>query len=132
MENTAIPGIAQVFADTPIETLKAWQAFQTVDQASPYLSDAFVDSRFEFRGKTLRGQPENRPRWNRGVALVDGQLGEVLGQEYVRLHFPASSKTQMEQLVANLSAAMTERLKALDWMSDATREQAILKMSKFG
>ncbi|HUH09499.1 MAG TPA: M13 family metallopeptidase N-terminal domain-containing protein, partial [Brevundimonas sp.] len=56
MENTAIPGIAQVFADTPIETLKAWQAFQTVDQASPYLSDALVDSRFEFRGKTLRGQ----------------------------------------------------------------------------
>jgi len=132
MENTAIPGIAQVFANTPIETLKAWQAFQTVDQASPYLSDAFVDSRFEFRGKTLRGQPENRPRWNRGVVLVDGQLGEVLGQEYVRLHFPASSKTQMEQLVANLSAAMTERLKALDWMSEATREQALLKMSKFG
>ena len=132
MENTAIPGIAQVFADAPIETLKAWQAFQTVDQASPYLSDAFVDSRFEFRGKTLRGQHENRPRWNRGVVLVDGQLGEVLGQEYVRLHFPASSKTQMEALVANLGAAMTERLKALDWMSEPTREQALLKMSKFG
>lgn len=132
MENTAIPGIAQVFADTPVETLKAWQAFQTVDQASPYLSDAFVNSRFEFRGKTLRGQPENRPRWNRGVVLVDTQLGEVLGQEYVRLHFPASSKDQMEHLVANLSAAMTERLKALDWMSEPTREQALLKMSKFG
>ena len=69
MENTAIPGIAQVFADTPIETLKAWQAFNVVDQASPYLSKAFVDARFDFRGKTLRGQPENRPRWNRGVAL---------------------------------------------------------------
>jgi len=132
MENTAIPGIAQVFADTSLDTLKAWEAFQIVDQAGPYLSDAFVDSRFEFRGKTLRGQPENRPRWNRGVALVDGQLGEVLGQEYVRLHFPASSKTQMEALVANLSAAMTERLKALDWMSEPTREQALLKMSKFG
>jgi putative endopeptidase len=132
MENTAIPGIAQVFADTSLDTLKAWEAFQIIDQAGPYLSDAFVDSRFEFRGKTLRGQPENRPRWNRGVALVDGQLGEVLGQEYVRLHFPASSKTQMEALVANLSAAMTERLKNLDWMSEPTREQALLKMSKFG
>ncbi len=132
MENTAIPGIAQVFADTPIETLKAWQAFQVVDQASPYLSNAFVDSRFDFRGKTLRGQPENRPRWNRGVALVDGQLGEVLGQEYVRLHFPASSKAQMDTLVANLLAAMTERLKTLDWMSEPTREQALYKASKFG
>ena len=132
MENTAIPGIAQVFADTPIETLKAWQAFNVVDQASPYLSQAFVDSRFEFRGKTLRGQPENRPRWNRGVALVDGQLGEVLAQEYVRLHFPASSKAQMEALVGNIRDAMTERLKHVDWMSEPTREQALYKMSKFG
>ncbi|WP_312083173.1 M13-type metalloendopeptidase [Brevundimonas sp.] len=132
MENTAIPGIAQVFADTPIETLKAWQAFNVVDQASPYLSQAFVDSRFEFRGKTLRGQPENRPRWNRGVALVDGQLGEVLAQEYVRLHFPASSKAQMEALVGNIRDAMIERLKHVDWMSEPTREQALYKMSKFG
>lgn len=132
MENTAIPGIAQVFADTPIETLKAWQAFQVADQASPYLSKAFVDSRFDFRGKVLRGQPENRPRWNRGVALVDGQLGEVLGQEYVRLHFPASSKAQMDALVGNIRDAMTERLKTLDWMSEPTREQALYKMSKFG
>jgi len=132
MENTAIPAIAQVFADTPIGTLKAWQAFNVVDQASPYLSKAFVDARFDFRGKTLRGQPENRPRWNRGVALVDGQLGEVLAQEYVRLHFPASSKAQMEALVGNIRDAMTERLKTLDWMSEPTREQALYKMSKFG
>lgn len=132
MENTAIPAIAQMFADTPIETLKAWQAFNVVDQASPYLSKAFVDARFDFRGKTLRGQPENRPRWNRGVALVDGQLGEVLAQEYVRLHFPASSKAQMEALVGNIRDAMTERLKTLDWMSEPTREQALYKMSKFG
>ncbi|SDQ31741.1 M13 family metallopeptidase [Brevundimonas sp. 374] len=132
MENTAIPAIAQVFADTPIETLKAWQAFNVVDQASHYLSKAFVDARFDFRGKTLRGQPENRPRWNRGVALVDGQLGEVLAQEYVRLHFPASSKAQMEALVGNIRDAMTERLKTLDWMSEPTREQALYKMSKFG
>ena len=132
MENTAIPAIAQVFADTPIETLKAWQAFNVVDQASLYLSKAFVDARFDFRGKTLRGQPENRPRWNRGVALVDGQLGEVLAQEYVRLHLPASSKAQMEALVGNIRDAMTERLKTLDWMSEPTREQALYKMSKFG
>ncbi|ANC53648.1 peptidase M13 [Brevundimonas sp. GW460-12-10-14-LB2] len=132
MENTAIPATAQVFADTPIETLKAWQAFNVVDQATPYLSKAFVDARFDFRGKTLRGQPENRPRWNRGVALVDGQLGEVLAQEYVRLHFPASSKAQMEALVGNIRDAMTERLKTLDWMSEPTREQALYKMSKFG
>ena len=80
----------------------------------------------------LSGQTENRPRWKRGVTLVDGQLGESLGREYVRLHFPAESKAQMEALVANLRTAMTNRIQHLDWMSDETREQALYKMSKFG
>ncbi|RZJ01041.1 MAG: peptidase M13 [Brevundimonas sp.] len=132
MNNTAFPGMARVYAETPIETIQAWQAFQTIDQASPYLSKAFVDARFEFRGKVLNGQPENRPRWKRGVTLVDGSLGEVLGKEYVARHFPAESKAQMETLVANLRAAMTARLEALEWMSPETKQQALYKMSRFG
>ena len=130
--NTAFPGMAQVYAETPIETLQSWQAFNVISQASPYLSSAFVDNRFDFYGKTLGGQPENRPRWKRGVATVDGSLGEVLGREYVARHFPAESKAQMEELVANLRAAMTERIRNLDWMSPETKEQALYKMSRFG
>ena len=131
MENTALPGMAEVFAATDLNTLKAWQAFNVIDGASPYLSKDFVDARFEFRNKTLRGQPENRPRWNRGVALVDGSLSEVLGQEYVARHFPASSKAQMEELVGNLIATMRDRLTHLEWMAPATRTEALAKLDSF-
>jgi putative endopeptidase len=130
--NTAFPGMARVFGETPIETLQSWQAFHVIDQAAPYLAAAFVDNRFNFYGKTLSGQPENRPRWKRGVQLVDGSLGEALGREYVARHFPAESKAQMEELVANLRRAMTARLERLEWMSEETRQQALYKMSRFG
>ena len=131
MENTALPGMAEVFGQTDLNTLKAWQALNIVDGAAPYLSKNFVDARFEFRNKTLRGQPENRPRWNRGVALVDGSLSEVLGQEYVARHFPASSKAQMEDLVANLLSTMRDRLQNLEWMTPATRAEALAKLDSF-
>ena len=130
--NTAFPGMARVFAETPIETLQSWQAFHVISQASPFLSAAFVENNFNFYGKTLGGQPENQPRWKRGVATVDGSLGEVLGREYVARHFPAESKAQMEELVANLRAAMTRRIENLDWMSPETKQQALYKMSRFG
>ena len=129
--NTAFPGMARVFAETPISTLQSWEAFHVIDQASPYLSQAFVDNRFDFYGKTLNGQQENRPRWKRGVALVDGSLGESLGREYVSRHFAASSKAQMEDLVKNLLAAMRVRIERLDWMSDETKVQALYKLDHF-
>jgi len=130
--NTAFPGMARVYAETPIETLQAWEAFHVINQAAPYLSQPFVDARFDFFGKTLGGQQEQRPRWKRGVQLINGSLGESLGKEYVARHFPAESKAQMETLVANLRAAMTARIESLDWMSDATKQQALYKMSRFG
>ena len=130
--DTALPGIARVYAETPVATLQSWQAFHIIDQAAPYLSQAFVDANFAFHGTVLSGRQEDQPRWKRGVELADGALGEVLGREYVARHFPPASKAQMETLVANLRAAMTERLRNLDWMSEETRQQALYKMSKFG
>ena len=130
--DTAFPGMARVYGETPVATLQAWEAFHVIDQAAPYLAQAFVDARFDFYGKALSGQPENRPRWKRGVTLVDGSLGEVLGKEYVARHFPAESKAQMEDLVGNLRRAMTARIESLDWMSPETRQQALYKMSRFG
>ncbi|MFM5924326.1 MAG: M13 family metallopeptidase [Novosphingobium sp.] len=128
-ENTAVKAIAQVYAQTPLSTLKLWQAFHVADQASPYLNKAMVDSRFEYT-KTLSGVSENRPRWKRGVDLVGGSLGELVGQDYVARYFPASSKAKMEGLVANLKVAMAGRIKANDWMSDATKAAALDKLSK--
>ncbi|GAA4868053.1 M13 family metallopeptidase [Luteimonas vadosa] len=131
-QKTAIPKMATIFADTDLGTLKAWQAFRTVDEAAPLLSKAFVDAEFEFRSKFLSGQPEQRPRWKRGVALAEGTMGEAVGRDYVALYFPADAKAKMDDLVANVKAAMGARLQQLDWMSPATKTEAMAKLEGFG
>ena len=130
-EPTAFTKIAAIYAATPIATLQAWQAFHTVDQAAPYLSKRFVDANFEFRAKTLSGQPAQRVRWKRGVSLVSGSLGEAAGKLYVDAYFPAESKAKMEQLVANLRVAMKARIEKLDWMSPETKARAQAKLAAF-
>jgi len=128
-ENTAIRSLAALYAKTPLSTLKEWEAFHSADQASPYLNKAMVDSRFEYV-KTISGVQEQRPRWKRAVSLVDGSLGELVGQDYVAKYFPASSKAKMVQLVANVKAAMADRIKSNSWMSEATKTAALEKLGK--
>jgi len=129
LEKTAIRDIAKIYADTPLETLKAWQVFHVTDQGAPYLSKRFVDSRFAFT-KTLSGVSELRPRWKRGATLIDTTLGELLGRAYVETYFPASSKTKMNELVANLKTAMAARIQKSDWMSAETKKAALEKLTK--
>jgi putative endopeptidase len=126
-QNTAVPKVAKMIAETPLATYRAWQAFHTADQAAPYLSKRFVDNKFEFT-RALSGQQQLKPRWQRGVSLVDSTLGEALGQEYVRRHFPASSKKMMEELVGNLQAAMRARITRAAWMAPQTRAAALKKL----
>ncbi len=102
-ENTTIRDLAKLYAATPLDTLKLWEKFHVTHQASPYLSKRFVDSRFNFT-KTLSGVTEIRPRWKRGLTLVDGSLGELVGQTYVDKYFPATSKAKMEDLVSQPEA----------------------------
>jgi putative endopeptidase len=130
LEKTAVQRIAQLYAATPLETLKAWQTFRVVQNASPFLSKRFVDSNFEFVGKALSGTQMLRPRWKRGVSLVDGSLGEAVGREYVAKYFPPASKAKMDALVANLKVAMAARINALAWMGAATKTQALDKLAK--
>ena len=129
-ENTAIPKIAAIFAKTPLETLKAWQAFNAADQAAPYLSAAFVEAHYQFREKTLQGQPQQQARWKRGVGLVDSQMGEALGKLYVAEYFPPESKAKMLELVSGIREAMKARIEKLDWMSQPTKTKALEKLSK--
>jgi putative endopeptidase len=129
-EKSAFPKIAEVFAATPVPVLQAWLAFHTTDQASPYLAKRFVDSRFDFRGKAMSGLESNRPRWKRGVSVVDSSLGEAVGREYVSRYFPSGSKAQMEALVGNLKASMAERIRRVSWMSPETKAQALAKLEK--
>ncbi len=130
-ENTAFPKIAAIYAKAPIETLKAWEAFNLVDQAAPYLSKDFDSARFEFRNKTLSGQPAQQPRWKRAVAAVDNNVGEALGKLYVEAYFPAESKAKMEALVGDIRTAMKGRIEKLDWMSPTTKAKALEKLAKF-
>ena len=128
-ENTAVPEIARIFAATPVETLQAWEAFNVADSAAPFLSRDFVDARFEFRGKTLSGQQEQRPRWKRGVSALNGEMGEAVGRLYVAAYFPAASKAKMEAMVGNIRAALAARIQHVTWMSDATKARALQKLA---
>ncbi|MGZ5956704.1 MAG: M13 family metallopeptidase, partial [Caulobacteraceae bacterium] len=130
-ENTAFPKIAAIYAKTPLPLLKAWLAYGLADNASPYLSKDFAEANFEFRSKTLSGVPQQRPRWKRAIELVGGQMGEAVGRLYVAEYFPPESKAKMESLVQNLRAAMQARIQKLDWMTDATKAQALAKLAKF-
>jgi putative endopeptidase len=130
--NTAFPKFAAIYAATPVDTLKAWEAFHVVDSAAPLLSKRFVDANFEFRSRTLNGQPEQRPRWKRAVAYVNGMLGEPVGKVYVARYFPAESKAKMVALVADIRAALKTRIEHLDWMSPETKVKALEKLAKFG
>lgn len=128
-ENSAIRDIAALYAKTPLDTLKLWQQFHVADGAAPYLSKAFVDSRFEY-SKVLSGVSELRPRWKRGLRLVDGSLGELVGEAYAKQYFPASAKAKMETLVANLKLAMGDRIRGNSWMAPATKDAALAKLAK--
>ncbi|ODT86956.1 M13-type metalloendopeptidase [Phenylobacterium sp. SCN 70-31] len=129
--DSAYPKFAGIYAATPVETLKAWQAFRVADGAAPYLSKRFVDANFEFRNRTLMDQPEQRPRWKRAVAFTNGVIGESVGRVYVARYFPPESKAKMDELVANVRSAMQARIQKLHWMGPETKERALDKLAKF-
>jgi putative endopeptidase len=128
-DDTAVKAIAALYDKTPLETLKTWEKFKVASDASPYLSERFVDSRFEYV-KTLTGAKDLRPRWRRGISEVDNRLGELLGKTYVERYFPERSKAMMEELVANLRKAAAERIQGNRWMGDATKQAALAKLGK--
>lgn len=122
---------AELWAQRPLEQWQAWLAIRTAAAAADYLHDAVVQEDFSFHGRTLSGTPELRERWKRGVSVVEGALGEAVGKLYVERHFPPAAKERMETLVANLVEAYRRSISELDWMGPATRERALVKLSKF-
>jgi len=126
-----ITGFNEVLAKTDLDTVKAYFQWQLLREYAPYLSQAFVDERFDFYGKTLSGVKEMEPRWKRGVATVEGALGEALGREYTAQYFPPERKARMEELVKNVLAAYKESINNLDWMGAETKKEAQAKLAKF-
>jgi putative endopeptidase len=123
--------LSTVLDEVPIEDWKSWLLVHVLRAAAPYLTDDFVETNFDFYGRTLNGTPELRARWKRGVALVEGAIGEAVGKQYVARHFPPSSKAQMDDLVANLLAAYRDSISQLDWMTEATKQRAYEKLETF-
>jgi predicted metalloendopeptidase len=126
-----ITGFNEVLNKTELDTVKAYFQWQVLREFSPFLSKAFVDERFEFYGKTLSGVKEQEPRWKRGVATVEGALGEALGREYTAQYFPPERKARMQELVKNVLAAYRESIDGLDWMGPETKKEAQAKLAKF-
>ena len=126
-----LQGLSPLLDSVPLATWKAYARAHLLHTYAPYLSKAFVDTRFDFVGPVITGTTQQRPRWKRGVQLVDDSLGESLGKQYVAAHFPPESKQRMDGLVANLLAAYRDSIVTLDWMGPQTREQALAKLAKF-
>jgi putative endopeptidase len=123
--------LSAALAEVPIEQWREWLAVRVIGRAAPYLPSAFVEANFDFYGRTLNGTPELRARWKRGVSLVEGALGEAVGEEYVARHFPPSSKALMDDLVAHLIEAYRRNIAALDWMTEDTKARAFEKLKTF-
>ncbi|WEJ98096.1 MAG: M13 family metallopeptidase [Candidatus Sphingomonas phytovorans] len=130
-QTTAITGAGKLLDTVPLETWKDWMAFRFVSDHATYLPKAFDDARFDFYSKTLNDVKQQRARWKRGVQLVNGALGEAVGQIYVARHFPPESEAKMAELIVNLRAALEERLKGSAWMDDATKKAAVAKLTAF-
>jgi len=130
-EVSAIKDGTALLDTEPVAAWKKYLAFHVADEASDNLPKAFDDASFAFHSKALRGVEVQRERWKRGVSLLDGVIGKGLGELYVAKYFPPGHKAAMDALVANLRAAMGERLKTLAWMDEATRAEAQKKLAAF-
>ncbi|MFI9485660.1 M13 family metallopeptidase [Promicromonospora sp. NPDC052451] len=124
-------GFAALWQEMSTLDWQLWMTYHVISARAPYLTDEIVEANFDFYGRTLTGAQEVRERWKRGVALVEGALGEVVGEEYVARHFPPSHKARMDRLVEALVAAYRESIEGLDWMTDETKAKALAKLEKF-
>lgn len=123
--------VAALAENTDLDTWKLWATWHVLTARASLLPTAIAERNWRFYAHTLSGATEQRARWKRGVSLVEGQLGEEVGREFVAKHFPPGYKERMLELVEYLTDAYRERIEQLDWMTPATRERALAKLEKF-
>jgi putative endopeptidase len=130
-ELSAMQPLARLFAATPVKVWREYLSYHYLRSTASVLPLALDAEVFEFYGRTLNGQPEQRPRWKRAVDAVNGTLGEAVGKVYVQRYFPPESKRQMLELVENVRTAFAQRIRALPWMTDETKQVALEKLAAF-
>jgi putative endopeptidase len=123
--------MAPLLDQIPLDRWKDWLKWHVLKDAAPLLSKPFADADFEFFERTLNGAVAIRPRWKRGVEVVEAAIGEAVGKIYVARHFPPAAKARMQELVGNLIEAYREDITSLEWMSPETRRRALDKLAKF-
>lgn len=124
-------GADKLIAGISADEYRDYMEWGQITSYANYLSDEVVAANFDFFGKTMSGRKENHPLWKRATGQVERMMGQALGKIYVEKYFPASSKERMQKLVANLQLALAERIKAQDWMSDSTKQNALDKLGAF-
>jgi putative endopeptidase len=130
-EPSFVSALETVLTEDRLDDWRDWLSWQVVRSNASYLSQEFVDTNFDFYGRTLSGTPELRARWKRGVSMVEGSLGEAVGKVYVERHFRPEAKAEMDELVDNLIEAYRQSITTLEWMTPQTRERALDKLGKF-
>lgn len=123
--------LSKLIVSEPLDVWKNYMTFQTITSMATYLNDEVNNVAFDFYGKKLKGQKEQQPRWKRVKNVINGTIGESMGQLYVKKYFKPEAKEKMVSLVSNLQSAFAERIQALDWMSDATKQKALAKLNSF-
>lgn len=118
----------KLLAEEPLEDIKTLFLWQAIDGSASFLSDEIYMANFDFYGRIMSGSEEPRPLWKRAVGIVEGSLGEAVGQMYVKKYFPKENKERMLNLVHNLQASFKDRIENLTWMSDETKAKAIDKL----
>jgi len=126
-----VTALSTLLTEVPLADWQAWLTFHVVSSFAALLPRAIVDEDFDFYGRTISGQPENKERWKRGVAVVEGAVGEAVGRLYAERWFPPAAKERMEYLVANLVEAFRRSFTTLDWMGAQTRKEALDKLERF-
>ena len=126
-----IKGFGETFAATSLADWQTYLTFHTLSNFSSSLTTELTNENFDFYSKQLSGREEQRPLWKRGVAVVNDNLGEVIGKVYVGRHFKPEAKTRMTELVENLRDAYGASIDELDWMSEATKTAAHIKLASF-
>ncbi|MCL2629610.1 MAG: M13 family metallopeptidase [Alphaproteobacteria bacterium] len=128
---SALAEALKILADAPLEDIKNYIKRMLVLSASPYLDDEAHEISFDFYSRTIAGQVSPRPRWERALAVMDGSIGEAVGEAYVKKYFPPEAKERMEKLVENLRAAYAEHIRSAEWMSEDTKKEALEKLGTF-
>ncbi len=124
-------GLQRHLSERPLTDWKVYLRYHVLRAAAPYLAAPFEAEHFRFYSTVLRGTPEMEPRWQRSARVIDGTLGEALGQLYVARYYPPEAKARMDEMIRNITAVMRERLQKLEWMTEPTRKKALAKFDRF-